>query len=162
MKVDIKIRTFDSKFKYRVSGILIHNNKLLVVKMGANNYYNLPGGHVELGEFSIDSVVREFKEEVNTPIKVIKPIAITESIFRNKRGVKNHELAIIYLLEKTEDLLIPTTDYNIIENDNGKKKKLYFKWIEIDDLYNYNFRPQEIVKQLINENYELHHYTSPN
>lgn len=162
MNIDIKLRTFDSKFKYRVSGILIHNNKLLVVKVGNNNYFNLPGGHVELGEMSIDSIIREFKEEVNTPIKVIKPIAITESIFRTKKGIKNHELAIVYLLEKNGNLTISDDDFDIIENDKGKIKKLHFKWISLDELKDYNFRPSQIITQLIKKDYELKHYISTN
>ena len=50
MKEDISISYKDSKFKYRVSGILLKDNKLLTVKINNNDFYCLPGGHVEIME----------------------------------------------------------------------------------------------------------------
>ena len=56
---DIEIKTAQKKFKYRVNGIIIHNNKILTIKMKNNTSYCLPGGHVELGEDSKNAVLRE-------------------------------------------------------------------------------------------------------
>ena len=46
---DVKINCDEGKFKFRVCGILKVNNKYLTVKIGDNDFYCLPGGHVELG-----------------------------------------------------------------------------------------------------------------
>ena len=47
---DIEFKNETQKFKYRVNGIVIYNNKILTIKMKNNVSYCLPGGHVELGE----------------------------------------------------------------------------------------------------------------
>ena len=48
--MDIKIDSNEGKFKFRVCGILKHQNKYLIVKINNNKFYCLPGGHVELDE----------------------------------------------------------------------------------------------------------------
>ena len=63
MGKDIKLSVDDVKFKYRVSGILIVDNKVLTVKIANNDFYCLPGGHVELFENTKDAILREYKEE---------------------------------------------------------------------------------------------------
>ena len=72
MKKDISIENEEYRFKYRVSGILIKDNKLLVVKINNNKFYCLPGGHVELMENTKDAVIREFKEETGIDTSIEK------------------------------------------------------------------------------------------
>lgn len=160
MKYDIKLDTDGGKFKYRVAGALIVDNKVLTVQMMNNDFYCLPGGHVRLGEFSNDSIDREFEEEVKTPVAVKSPLAMIESIFERKDGTQVHEVGITYILEKTEDLRIPFEDYEIIENDEGIEKKLDFKWIELDKLNGYDFRPSILKEQLNTKDFNFKHYTT--
>ena len=49
MRESIKIKTDDYIFKFRVSGLIIANNKLLLVDMDDSGLLCLPGGYVELG-----------------------------------------------------------------------------------------------------------------
>ena len=62
--MDIKINTETEKFKFRVCGILKHNNKYLGVKIQNNTFYCLPGGHAEIGEDTDVAALREMKEEL--------------------------------------------------------------------------------------------------
>ncbi len=48
---------------FRTVGVLIKNNKILVQRDKDGSEYALPGGHVKIGESSIDSLIREYKEE---------------------------------------------------------------------------------------------------
>ena len=50
MRESIKMKTKDFSFKFRVAGIIIHDNKLLTVNTGQDENVYLPGGYVELGE----------------------------------------------------------------------------------------------------------------
>ncbi len=50
MRESIKIKTDDYNFKFRVSGLIIKDNKLLLVDMDDSGFLCLPGGYVELGE----------------------------------------------------------------------------------------------------------------
>ena len=62
-------------------GLIKINGKYLLIKRTKTkrgksnslpNYWDIPGGMVELGELPKDALVRETKEEVNLDVKVIK------------------------------------------------------------------------------------------
>ncbi len=64
-------------------GLIKINDKYLLIKRtkikrgktnSLPNYWDIPGGMVELSELPRDAVVRETKEEVNLDVKVIKII----------------------------------------------------------------------------------------
>ena len=59
---DIELKTDTQKFKYRVNGIIIHNGKILTLKMKNNIFYCLLSGHVELCENTKSAIIREILE----------------------------------------------------------------------------------------------------
>ena len=160
MKRDIKMDMDGGKFKYRVSGALVVDGKLLVVQIMNNGFYCLPGGHIELGEFSNIAVDREFEEEVNTPVTVKCPMAMVESIFERKDGAKVHEVGMTYILEATGDLQISSEDYETVEDDDGVPKKLEFKWVKLEEIDSVDFRPAILKEQLKNKDFTFKHYTT--
>lgn len=153
--MDVKIKSKEGNFKMRVAGCIIKDDKLLTVNIGDNGFYCLPGGHVHLGESSIDSINREIKEEVNVNIKDIKLISIMENFFLDKENKIFHELCYIYIVNPSDD--IETKDYSIVENDEGILRNLEFKWIHLDELRNSNFRPEILIDKLEKRNYEFEH-----
>ena len=62
MRNSIKIKNDNLNFKFRVSGIIIKNNKILFVDMDDSDFWCLPGGYVELGETTEQACLRELKE----------------------------------------------------------------------------------------------------
>ena len=58
-------------FKFRVSGIIIKDNKILLVDMDDSNFLCLPGGYVELGETTEEACLRELEEEVGKNLKLM-------------------------------------------------------------------------------------------
>ena len=62
MRESIKMKTERLNFKFRVSGIVIKNNKVLVVDMDDSGFLCLPGGYVELGETTEEACIRELEE----------------------------------------------------------------------------------------------------
>ncbi len=154
MKEDIKFSFGNSKFKYRVSGILIVDNKILTVQINNNGFYCLPGGHVEIMENTEEAIKREFYEETGIDINVEKLLYVTENFFDGSLG-HFHELGFYYLL-KTKDRIIPK-DYIVIEDDKNEKVKLDFKWFNIDSLD--NFKPDFLKKDILkNTKKELKHF----
>lgn len=151
MKQDIEIKNENCKFKYRVSGILIKNNKLLVVRINNNTFYCLPGGHVELMENTKDAMLREYKEETGIDTYIERLLYITENFFINTKEC--HELGFIYLLNTEED--IKTEDFTIVENDNGELVNLEFKWLDINNLE--NVKPEFLKNKLNLDNKNLEH-----
>lgn len=156
--MDIKIKMEDYNFKYRVSGIILKDNKILIVKMCDNTFYCLPGGHVKMGESTIESVKREIKEETGYNIVEPKLIAITENFFSSKFNKNMHELGAYYILSLDKGEKIEKESYTIIENDNGEDIKLEFKWIDIEKLNEINFQPIFLKEKLINRDYSLTHH----
>lgn len=63
------METLKPKFCYTAAGILIHENKVLLVKHKKLKIWLNPGGHIEAGELPHQAAEREFLEE--TGVRVI-------------------------------------------------------------------------------------------
>lgn len=48
--MDIRYTYENNKFNYRVSAIIISENKILAMRDERSPYYYLPGGRVQMGE----------------------------------------------------------------------------------------------------------------
>lgn len=152
--MDIKIKNNELKFKYRVSGIIIKNDEVLLEKYGDNSFC-LPGGYVEFGETSKEAVIRELKEETNITFNDVKYLGIIENFFTNIRNEKTHEIDIYYKTNITSEES-NKIDLNLIENDKGSIIKHHFKWIKIKELN--NLIVPLIINEIIKNNIENFHY----
>lgn len=158
MRMDIKLKTENLKFKFRVSGVFIHDNKILVDKYTEKSYC-LPGGYVSLGETSEEGMLRELKEEVGCSFKIDKFMGISESLFTNRRGENIHEIGLYYYKVKlVDDGDINLINLNRVEDDHGFIINHHFKWISINELENIKLLPDKINKELTNDNKEIFHY----
>ena len=69
------------RFNIRVYGIYINpDNELIIHKENYNNrqIIKFPGGGLKLGEGCLDGLKREFREELNTDIKIIDHFYTTD------------------------------------------------------------------------------------
>ena len=77
-------KVFGNKVRVRVCGICIEDNKLLMVKhlgIGKNKYlWAPPGGGLEFGEDSADTLKREFLEETNLVVEAGRFMFINEYV----------------------------------------------------------------------------------
>ncbi len=152
MNQDIRILGDDYKFKFRVSGILLVDDKILTVKINNNSFYCLPGGHVELMENTKDAIVREFKEETKIDVVIERLLFITENFFNGNLG-KFHELGFYYLLKPSNK--VNTDNFELIEVDKDETVKLDFKWIKKDELK--NFKPEFLKNEINFNNKDIKH-----
>lgn len=53
----------ESEYDYTVSGMLVHKNKVLLIKHKYLPIWTPPAGHVELSETPIEALYKEIKEE---------------------------------------------------------------------------------------------------
>lgn len=93
--------TFGGKIRIRVCGVLIENNKYLLANhLGINilgDFWCAPGGGLEFGEKIEEALKREFLEEANLEIEVVRfldffeyikpPLHAVELFFEVKRVV---------------------------------------------------------------------------
>ncbi len=153
--MDIKIRTEKENFKYRVCGILHHNGKYLGVKIADNEFFCLPGGHIEIGEDTEVAALREMGEELGYPVKLKRLAGIAENFFNGKNDLLFHELGFYYVVEAEKPADVNTEDYERIEIDKGKPTKLVFKWFTKEEIEKSDFRPP-FIKDMIASNGMLH------
>jgi 8-oxo-dGTP diphosphatase len=67
------VQKFGGRLRARVNGILLKNDRLLMVKhnMGGGNYFwNVPGGGMKFGSSAEQNLIREFKEETGLLVEV--------------------------------------------------------------------------------------------
>ena len=157
MRESIKIKTDNYNFKFRVSGIVINDNKLLLVDMDNAGFLCLPGGYVELGETTEQAICREMEEELGYKLEIVKYLGVAENFFVNKYNKTMHEICFYYLLKPLKGEKARYNDYSLIEHDKGHNIKLDFKWININELNNYDIRPKFLTNIVKNDSLIINH-----
>src|SRR2546422_4882156 len=82
-----------------VDGIVLQDGKLVAVRRKNEPYRGmpaLPGGFVELGETTVEAVVREVREETGLETRVKRLVGGFSGPKRDPRG---HVLSVLYELE---------------------------------------------------------------
>lgn len=141
-------------FKFRVSGIIIKENKVLMVEMDDAGFFCLPGGHVELGETTEEAMIREMYEETEKETCIKKYLGNVENFFINKHNINIHEIAYYYLMEFKNDIIKNSVR---VEDDEDVKVKLKFKWFDLDKLDDVNIKPTFLKDILKSNNLEFNH-----
>ena len=80
--MDIKYISGNNKFNYRVSAIIISENKILAMCDERSPYYYLPGGRVEMGETAEHAVIREIKEEMGIMPEIVRPLWLNQAFLK--------------------------------------------------------------------------------
>jgi 8-oxo-dGTP diphosphatase len=123
-------------FTIRVYGLLMNErNELLLSKERIGNFAftKLPGGGLELGEGTIDCLIREFKEEVNIDIAVTAHFYTTDFFQPSAFKKTDQILSIYYTVKSLSDIENIRLDEFDIEN-NGRIEQQQFVWVPIAQL----------------------------
>ena len=149
--MDIEIKTQDQRFNYCARGIIMHADKVLIMRVNDADYYHLPGGHVEFGETSEQAVLRETAEETGLTVAVKKLVAIQEQFYHSK-GIINHSLLFYYLLQSQMPIKLENTVR--MENDHGYVMKNELRWVSINELENIDLRPLSIKHLILHRKFD--------
>lgn len=90
------------KFIVASGPVIIKQGKLLVIKDNKDNFYKIPGGTVEQGDFLQETCIREVKEEINGEIEIIKPLH-PMILYKNPRTSRAMTIVLIHYLAKLKN-----------------------------------------------------------
>ena len=150
--MDITIDVENYKLNIRAAVVIIHNNKVLTHRNINSNHYALPGGRVEIGENSADTIKREISEEMGKKIEITGYISTIENFFE-MNNQKYHEIMFIHKAEfvNEEDKILQET----IKNIEGKDF-LQYDWVDLDKIDEYPIMPK-VIKEILKEKiYPVH------
>lgn len=130
-----------SRFNIRVYGLLINDfNQVLISDEIIKGHYitKFPGGGLEFGEGIIDCLKREFREETNNEIEVIKHFYTTD-FFQQSAYNPSHQIISIYYIVKPGNnfnLITTSTPFNFKESIDEAQA---FRWLPINELTDEQF-----------------------
>ena len=159
MAKDIFFRTGDFIFSFRVGGLLIHDNSILLQKSRDQEDYYIIGGHTVSLETTKDALKREFKEELDADIGVDRLMAVAEA-FYPWEGVPWHQICFYYKvhLEDEGSIALDGVIHGHDELDN-QKFDLDFCWLPLDRLKNgLKLYPPQLIPVILEDKKEISHF----
>lgn len=134
----------DAVFNYRVAGVWIEKEHVLLHRQASDTYWALPGGRVKVMEDSKTSLVREMKEELNQNVQINKLLWVAESFFEYAQ--KNfHEIGFYYSISSnSEDFLFQKDEFFGAEGE-----RLVYKWVALSKLKDLVVYPEFLQKSLL-------------
>lgn len=141
-----------------VYGIIIENNKIVLVKKNSGPYdgkLDLPGGTIEFGETPQEALIRELEEEIGINLKEYELITADSVLFDwtyNDNLLKCHHIGIFYKILNYENDIQNNKEIDCKNNDsfggqfyninNLKKEELSEIAIMILEKLNYKINQQ--------------------
>ena len=133
------------RFNYRVAGVAIHNNTVLLVRMKEFSWWTLLGGRVEMMERSDEALLREMKEELGTEVKIERLLWTTEN-FHGDETRYGHEINMFYLMMLPQNCHMMKCDEYATEDDGTP---ILFKWIPRSEISQVEVYPSFLKKALL-------------
>jgi len=146
---DMIFKTDEFVFSYRVAGILIHKGNVLLQKPKNDDGYSIPGGHIRFGETSIETLIREFYEEIKADIRVERLVLIGENFFPwgNKPC---QQISLYYTVSLCDETQIPLKGtFKAIDEIGNERIDLDFYWIPLSQLDSIKLYPPNIKEEII-------------
>lgn len=132
---DILFKTDDYVFSYRVAGICIQNNLVLLQKPVNEDVFAFPGGHVSFNETNKETLQREFFEEIGEIIAV-KQLKWIGEIFFPWNGKTCHQICLFYEVSLLAPNIPLSGSFIGSETMDVASFDLEFHWVDIRDLHN--------------------------
>ena len=142
--MDLTFSTPGGRFNYRVGAIIIHDEKILLMRNPEAPYLYSVGGRVNYNETTQEAAIREVREETGLTLEVDRPVFFHEQFFDEEvTGEHFHEVAVYYLMKDIDDL--SSLDC-VSVTERGVSEELV--WIPLDELEQHNIVPVSIAKEL--------------
>ena len=140
----------DALFNFRVAGGAVQNGKLLLHRTPTDNFWSLPGGRVDMFEFSKETLLREMLEEIGREVIVGKLLWVVENFFEYNE-IKHHEIGFYYQMEIP--YLQDQLDFVVQEDDT----ELLFHWKNVENIDSGSIYPEFITTDLLLDTSSIRH-----
>jgi ADP-ribose pyrophosphatase YjhB (NUDIX family) len=94
----IRFEEENNCFNYRVVGIAVHQDSVLLHQAEGDSFWAFPGGRGEFGETAEQTLKREMIEELGVEIEIVRLLWVVENFF-TYAGKQYHELAFYFLMQ---------------------------------------------------------------
>ena len=127
----------------RVSGIIIKDGRVLMVKNLRSDYIYSLGGRLKFGESARDGVVREVEEETGAKMEVDRLGFIHENFFvgstPSKMDALVHEITFYFYMKVPEDFVVET---GMAAQDDEEQQLIWLDWHTEEPYYPQFFRTE--------------------
>ena len=117
-------------FDYRAAGVAATATHVLLHRSDLDDFWSLPGGHVEWGETASEALQRELAEETGLEIRVGAFLWAVENFF-SYNGARHHEIGLYFRIALPEAANDPAWTMIGEEQDEpmvGRPFRLEFRW----------------------------------
>lgn len=152
--MDISFKTTEGRFNYRVAGLIVKDNKLLIMQDKGQPYFYVPGGRIKMNEKSEDAVKREIQEELGVEVNVNRMLWINENFFKEETSEEQfHEVCFFYLVELKENEDLKGNEF--VVDEEGKIHTYY--WKTLDEIKYINLYPQFLRERIVDLPLHINH-----
>lgn len=152
----------DVYFNYRVCGVVVHEDRILIVKISPYEFWLLPGGRVEYLETSKEALQREILEELGVSCEIGTLRWVVEDLYPFE-GEQTHELCFYYNIAFPSDSQIVhhTVPWTVEEpaKECESAKTLTFYWLPLKELSSTSLIPSYIKDHLSKPANIINHFT---
>ncbi|TWT16033.1 NUDIX hydrolase [Planomicrobium sp. CPCC 101079] len=127
--MDATFKMEDTVFNYRVAGIWIEKDHVLLHKQANDSHWALPGGRARVLEDSKSCLMREMAEELDVEVEVTQLLWAVENFF-TYAGKKFHEIGFYYLVHGEENPAI----YQSGSFFGPEGERLVYQWIPLSEI----------------------------
>jgi 8-oxo-dGTP pyrophosphatase MutT (NUDIX family) len=124
------------RFVYRVAGVAVHHDRVLLHRAERDNFWSLPGGRGEMMEPSPETLRREMREETGLAVSVDRLLWVVENFF-DHNGKTWHELGLYFLMSFPADSPVWARG-EAFEGEEvfpqGRRMSLHFQWFPLASL----------------------------
>jgi len=144
-------------FNVRVYGLLINDKNEILISDEQEygmRFTKFPGGGLEFGEGPVDGLKREFMEECNVEVEVLRHFYTTD--FFVKSAFNDSQVISVYYVVKNITELNLNIKTIVFDFDGDGDVLQSFRWMKISGLENkdFLFPTDQYVVKLLKNNYE--------